>query len=126
MEKRYLLVAGIALIFVVAFGIYFTKSLENNADSTKLETNPSEIITVDQLVGYPTQFEGSPIRVTGVVTKVDEPKGIFLLGCEDACIKVPVRYTREMPQLGSEVIVRGEIRSEGGRYVFEGEEIEAR
>lgn len=64
------------------------------------------------------------LGLEGTVISVDESKNIFLLGCPDACIVLPMKYKGQMPESKSEIIVYGEIKKqEDRRYVFQGKEV---
>ena len=126
--KRNLLAAvvGIGLLLVVAFGAYFMKSPGDKSNPSEINADLLKVIDVDEMVRHPDQFEGS-IGVAGKVVKVDESKTSFALGCEDACVMMPVRYNGRMPDLESEIVVYGQIKqAEGGKYIFEGQNVEVR
>lgn len=87
------------------------------------KTASSEPIPLDNVVSYPDKFKGK-IRVAGRVAKVDAEKRLVALGCEDACVAMPVKVSGTMPKEGSDVIVHGEIKKDAdGRYLFEAESV---
>lgn len=124
MKKNFLIgIIGIGLLLAVVFGIYYIRQPGGQAVPTGANANLSKILSTDEIAKHPDRFKGS-IEVIGIVTKVDEFETLFFLGCEDACVAVPVKYEGQMPDLGSEVIVSGEIKeTEGGRYIIEGQKV---
>ena len=104
--------------------------MKNHAEKSNLQSennNPSiKVINVEEVVRAPEQYRDF-LGVEGTVIKVDESKSIFLLGCADACIFMPVKYKDQMPKVESEVIVYGEIKKqEDGRYIFQGKEVKTK
>jgi hypothetical protein len=151
MKKNFLVgVIGIVVLLAVVFVIYWTRvvpevnppyppfskgeterseqkpsTTDDKANLTKKDAN-TKVVDVDEIVKHPDQFKGT-IEVVGKVIEVDESKTFFALGCEDACVMIPVKYKGQMPELESYIIVSGEIKeSEGGRYIFEGQEVKVR
>jgi len=96
---------------------------DKTTNTAEKHTVPSKVVEVDEIVRQPSHFKGY-IGVIGKVIKVDEPKAFFVLGCEDACVMMPVRYRGQMPKMKTEIVVYGEIRkTDGGGFLFEGQEI---
>ena len=127
MKKTFL--AGmvvIGLLLATVFGIYFMKLRHEKADSPQTRANLSRIVDVDEMVKHPDRFKGF-IGVAGKAIKVDESKASFVLGCEDACVMMPVKYRGQIPDLRSDIIVYGEIKeTQDGKYIFEANEIKAK
>lgn len=118
--KNRLAILVFSLLSIVVLGVYFVR-FHNNLKETK-KTPDIKIVGVDEIVSKPLQFKGF-IGVVGEVIKVGASKGMFLLGCEDACVMMPVRYKGQMPKLGSSITVFGEVKKqENGKYIFEAEE----
>ncbi|MCG3147703.1 MAG: hypothetical protein PCFJNLEI_01144 [Verrucomicrobiae bacterium] len=87
---------------------------------------PGQPLSVDAVVEHPEKF-GGPIGVVGRVANVEPASGAFALGCEDACVAMPVKFSGTMPKAGSDVIVRGQIKKESdGRYIFNAESVTAK
>lgn len=87
---------------------------------------PEQPLTVDDVVARPERFDGT-IVVVGEVAKVNADGEMFALGCEDACVVLPVRSAGALPAAGSTVVVRGHIeRATDGRYVFVAQEVTQR
>lgn len=128
MKKKIITVTiGIGLLLAVMSGIYLVKNHAEKSNLQSEDDNPSvKIIDVEEVVKAPDRYKRF-LGVEGVVIKVNEAKGIFLLGCKDACIVMPVRYKGQMPEPKSEIIVYGEVRKqEDGRHVFQGKKVKTK
>ena len=124
--KRYLLaaIAGTALLLLAVLGIYFTRPPSDGQPAE--DASPLAVVDVDQIVKHPDRFGGA-VSVSGKVVKVDESGTAFALGCDDACVTMLVKYEGSMPDLGGEVIVRGQLKlTDEGRHFFEGRAVEGR
>ena len=74
----------------------------------------------------PEKFVGL-IGVEGTIAKVDEKNLAFTLGCEDACIAMPVKFSGRLPKEGANVIAYGEVKkTEQAKYIFVAQEIKAK
>ena len=83
-------------------------------------------VLVDAVVAQPAKFTGA-IAVAGRVTQTDARRGTFVLGCEDGCVAMPVKFAGKMPALNSDVVVHGQIQKTAeGRYVFAAQEVECK
>ena len=113
---------GIGLFLAAVFGIYSMKQ----SDELHANAEFPQVVDVDELAMHPDHFfQKGSIGVTGKVVKVDASQSVFVLGCEDACVMVPVKYSRQMPHLENQVVVYGQIKAaEDGRYVFEGRTVQ--
>ena len=123
--KKQIIIGTIVIGLVLAIiGIYFIRNITEKTISQKENNNQSiKVINVDRVISAPDHYKGF-LGVEGIVIKIDEDKNIFLLGCEDACIFIPVKYKGQMPEPNSEIIVYGEIKKqEDDKYVFEGKEV---
>ncbi len=124
MNKKSLIVFASAVVLVGAgFGLHLltTKAPENKEAHAAL--SQFKIVNVDVIVREPEKFTGT-IGVEGLVTKSDETGSTFALGCEDACILMPVKFAGQRPKEGTNVIVYGEIKkTEGAKYIFVAQEI---
>ncbi|MCM8796992.1 MAG: hypothetical protein NC923_03835 [Candidatus Omnitrophica bacterium] len=118
--KNRLAILVYSLLFIVVLGVCFVR-FHNNLKETK-KTPDIKIVGVDEIVSNPLQFRGF-IGVVGEVIKVNAAKGMFLLGCQDTCIIMPVRYKGQMPKLGDRITVFGEIKQEKEKYIFEATEV---
>lgn len=124
MKKVLAGVLKIGFFLTITSGICFGKSLiekpkhrsENNSSSIK-------IVSVDEVVKAPGEYKDF-LGVEGDVIRIDKSNSVFLLGCEDACIVMPVKYKGKMPKVKSKVIVYGEVKKqENGKYIFQAKEI---
>ena len=141
MKKIFLVgVIGIVVLLAVVFVIYWTvvvrevtterseqkpSTTDDKGNLKKTDVN-TKVVDVDEIAKHPDRFKDT-IGVVGKVIEVDESKAFFALGCEDACVMIPVKYKGQMPEVESYITVYGEIKeAEGGRYIFEGQEVKAR
>jgi hypothetical protein len=86
------------------------------------------VVDVDEIATNPGEFENSrSVGVTGKVISVNAGSSIFFLGCEDACLSIPVKYSDKSPSPGTRVTVYGKIRKDKeGKYIFEGDRLEVK
>ncbi len=117
-------IAGIALIGA-GFGAYLLASKSSQHHSTVEGFGKTTLVAVDQVVGDPEKFTGL-VGVNGSVSSVDESKSIFTLGCEDACVLLPVKFEGQMPKQGTNVVAYGKVEKDelsmkhGFKYVQDG------
>ena len=118
--KRPLPIAAL-LVILVAFALSVAYA-DTNAPA-KPTASDSPVLDVDKVVASPKKWKGK-IGVMGRVAKVDADKKLLVLGCEDACVAMPVKFSGEMPKEGNDVIVRGQItKDKQGRYLFDAETV---
>jgi hypothetical protein len=93
-------------------------------ETQPIATEPQvRIVSVDDVAESPEKFAGT-IAVTGRVTEV-KADGVFTLGCEDACVVVPVKFAGQLPPVGRDVVVHGQIKQGAeGRYLFDAQKVE--
>lgn len=85
-------------------------------------TAEMKILTVDDVAESPEKYTGQ-IAVEGRVTEVAE-NGLFTLGCDDACVAVPVKFAGAIPPKGRDVVVHGEIKkTDDGEYLFDAKKV---
>jgi len=127
MEKKSLGVIAIALVLIGAgWGVHWLTSKPSEKSVTQTTASKAKVVNVDDVVNNPDKFVGF-IGVEGTIAKVDEKNLTFTLGCEDACIEMPVRFSGRLPKEGTNVIAYGEVRkTEQAKYVFVAQEIEAK
>lgn len=127
MEKRLLVVVSIALVLLGAgWGVHVLTSKSSEKSGTQVTSNKVKVVNVDEVVSNPEKFAGV-IGVEGTVMKVDETNSTFTLGCEDACILMPVKFDGRSPKEGANVIAFGEVKkTEQARYIFVAQEIKAK
>lgn len=121
-----IIVAGI----LMAITLGFCTSIYPVSGANSSETNYDGIKTVpvEDVLASPQNFTGT-IGVIGQVGNIDQSKSMFFLSCKlpggvsCACAKMPVKYAGQMPSIGSDIIVYGEvITTDEGKYMFQGEE----
>jgi len=84
----------------------------------------AKIVNVDELAASPDQYIGS-VGVKGRVIGVNEPENLFMLGCEDACIGIPVKSLDHLPAEDARIVVYGELKQqEDGKYLLFASKIE--
>ncbi|MCX6677978.1 MAG: hypothetical protein NTU95_08560 [Methanothrix sp.] len=120
-------VAGILMVAVLGFCA--GTSPASGADASKADYTETEIVALENVLASPENFTGT-IGVTGKVISIDQSKSMFFMGCigaiSCACAEMPVKIFGEMPEIGSEVVVYGEITTtETGKYVFKGQEVKS-
>lgn len=82
-------------------------------------------ISADLYAVNPDLYPGY-IGLTGTIKEIDNSNHFFGLGCQDACILIPVKYYGTMPQMNSNIVVYGVLTNENGRYFFDGKEVKYR
>jgi hypothetical protein len=124
MENKSLASVLIALVLLGAgWGVHLLTSKSSEKSGTQTIGNKAKVVNVDDVVSNPEEF-GGVIGVEGTVTKVDEANSAFSLGCEDACILMPVKFDGRPPKEGTNVIAYGEVKKTGqAKYIFVAQEI---
>ncbi len=119
-KKVTILISSIALV-IVAVLIFLSKGPNNT--STNSQNAEMKLISIDKLVESPEKYAGL-VSVEGTVKEVVNNKNMFTLGCEDACIGLPVAYKGEMPKTESNIIALGEVKKDNnGKFFFDAKEI---
>lgn len=97
-------------------------------------SNPAGVLGVGQLVREVDRYKG-PVRVEGVVTAVVPDKKMLalvdvkqfkkcgILNCPTYLV-LPVLWSGVMPSLKDAIIVEGQVKESGGKFVFEAKKIE--
>lgn len=116
------------MIVVILVGAGWAVHLLTSETTTaKISDAGMTPVNVDDVVRNPEKFVGSPIGVAGTIIKVDETKSMLTLGCEDACIAMPVKIKAQPFQTGTNVIAYGEVKkTDQTKYIFIAEEIVAK
>ena len=127
MKRRVFVTAIAAIVLIgVGFGAYLLASKSSQHLTTVEDFGKTALVAVDQVVNDPEKFTGL-IGVNGSVSSVDESKSMFTLGCEDACIPMPVKFDGQLPKEGTNVIAYGEVtKTKKGKYVFVAREIKTK
>ena len=85
---------------------------------------PLPLVPVDELASKPESFHGQ-INVSGRVIEVSPGGDGFTLGCEDACVRIPVRFKGKAPEAQADVVARGRVtKNPDGLYVVEADSVE--
>lgn len=82
-----------------------------------------KVYTPSDILNSPQQFVGKSVQVRGLVVAVDANNSTFLLG--DYSVNLTVRYSSLPPafEVGKEMIVKGILQDEGGKWVFVAQDI---
>ncbi len=130
-KNRYpsgVILAGIMMALALGFCTWTCPAY--GVDSSETDAGGAEIVPVQDVLASPENFTGT-ISVSGLVMNIDQAKSMFFLSCKTAmstgscaCAKMPVKYGGQMPEVGSNVIVTGEVTTTtAGKYIFEGKEV---
>jgi cytochrome c-type biogenesis protein CcmE len=122
-KKPFSIFLVILALIGVGFGLHLLTSKAPEQNKVEVGTKTVSVVDVDDVANNPEKFVGL-IGIEGSVTSVDEEKSIFGLGCEDACVLVPVAYRGALPKEGTNVIAYGEVKkTNGDKYIFVAKEI---
>lgn len=121
-KKKSLIIFAIGIVVLLTtLIIYSNKGVENTTAGT--ENQELMAIDVDYVVENPEKYTGV-INVEGTVTEISDNKKFFTLGCEDACVNLPVSYKGDLPKVESNIIASGEVKKDvDGKYFFDAKEI---
>ena len=124
MKRRTFVTAIAAIVLIgVGFGAYLLASKSPQHRIAVEGFGKTTLVAVDQVVNDPEKFTGL-IGVNGSVSSVDESKSMFTLGCEDACVLMPVRFDGQLPKVGTDVTAFGKIqKNEQGKFLFVAKEL---
>jgi cytochrome c-type biogenesis protein CcmE len=115
-----IIITGVTVLIVAAL-IY--SSIDFNNPATNSVNSEVKLVAVENVVENPEEFAGL-INVEGTVKEILDNKKFFTLGCEDACVNLPVSYKGEIPKLESNIIALGEVKKDvDGKYFFDAMEI---
>lgn len=121
LKKKLLIAAGIIVLLIAAILIYSNGNFKNT--STNSGKSEIKLVDVDKVVESPEKFAGL-VNVEGTVKEVLDNQELFTLGCEDACVNLPVSYKGKMPKSESNIIAMGEVKKDAdGKFFFEAKEI---
>ncbi|MFI5251973.1 MAG: hypothetical protein ACHQQQ_06015 [Bacteroidota bacterium] len=127
MNKKSLILLTVAVVLIIAgFGVRLVTSKTNMIKESHETLGQTKVVSVDAVVADPETYTGI-IGVEGLVMKSEGGETAFALGCEDACVLMPVKYKGQPPQEGTNVVVYGEIKkTETSKYIFVAKEIVAK
>lgn len=128
----------IGVITIIASVFYSCSNSQESANTPQpppktsspglISPGAPKVVDVDEIAANPGEFENSrSVGVTGKVISVNATTSIFSLGCEDACLTMPVKYSEKLPSPGTRVTVYGKIRKDNeGKYIFEADRLEVK
>jgi len=121
-KKKSLVIVAISfVVLLLALLIYSNVGLKTT-DASSINSQV-KAIDVDYIVENPEKYSGL-INVEGTVKEVLDGKKFFTLGCEDACVNLPVSYKGELPKLESDIIAMGKVKKDNdGKFFFDAREI---
>ena len=122
-KKRILMAIAIIVVFIVTGTIYLLNKQErkriDSSDTVRIED-------VDKVAGSPGDYKGY-MGVAGKVLKLDTDTNFFQLGCNDACVAIPVKYMGNKPKKNDNVVIYGEIKKNDiGIYFFYATELKVK
>jgi len=121
-KKKSLIIVVIGFVVLLAALLIYSNVVFKNTTANSITTEVKPI-DVDYIVDKPEMYSGV-INVEGTVKEVLDNKKFFTLGCEDACVNLPVSYKGELPKLESNIIALGEVKKDvDGKYFFDAREI---
>jgi len=121
-KKKSLIIIFSSLVILISIILIYS-ILNSNDPITISPKSVLKVIDVDEVVEKPEKFSG-PISVEGIVKEIADDKKFFTLGCEDACVNLPVSYKGELPKLESNIIALGEVKKDiDGKFFFDAHEI---
>ncbi|MFA5431601.1 MAG: hypothetical protein WC319_01810 [Candidatus Paceibacterota bacterium] len=109
----------IKIVSVLVVFAFFGCTSKTNSN-TNSET--IKILKIDDVIENPENFKGT-ISVSGIVFNPDKSKNYFEIGCEDACVYLPVQYQGDLPQTKKEIILTGTLIKDADKYYFKAENI---
>ena len=135
MKNRIILIGCIALITSLVVVLNHGIQGANVSLSTAFasDSKPDEILGVDQLMKNVDHYKGI-IRVEGVVAMMSSDKGMLALidrGEFTKCrvvtcstLSLPVHWKGSMPIVGDTVKIKGQVKEQKGKLIFEAQELE--
>jgi cytochrome c-type biogenesis protein CcmE len=122
-KKSFAIFIAILALVGVAFGLRLLTSKHAEQSEAEIDIKKMSVVDVDKVASDPEKYVGL-IGIEGSVISVDGEKSTFGLGCEDACVLVPVAYRGALPKEGTNVIAYGEVqKTNGDKYIFVAKEI---
>ncbi len=128
-QRKSLIIVAISIVMLLSAILIYSvypvhhENVGSQNTSSSLGTKEIKSIDVDQIVDNPEKYSGV-IYVKGNVKEVSNSKKFFTLGCEDACVNLPVYYNGELPKLESNIVASGEVKKDAdGKFYFNAREI---
>lgn len=121
-KKKSVIIAVVGFVVLLSALLIYSNIGFKNTTANSISSEVKSI-DVDYVVENPEKYTGV-ISVKGTVKEVLDNKKFFTLGCEDACVNLPVTYKGELPKLESNIIALGEVKKDvDGKYFFDAMEI---
>ncbi|KUG25189.1 hypothetical protein ASZ90_004993 [hydrocarbon metagenome] len=121
-KKKSLVIVTISFVVLLLALLIYSNVSFKTTDANPINSQV-KVIDVDYIVENPEKYSGV-INVEGTVKEVLDSKKFFTLGCEDACVNLPVSYKGELPKLESNIVALGEVKKDvEGKYFFDAMEI---
>ena len=115
----------IIIIFtMIILSNYSCSNKSNKSDNSKDKI--SNVLSIDDVIENPENYKDL-IWVSGKVANVDSLHSTFNLGCEDACVYMPVECKGKLPSNSNEIIVYGQIvKNTDNKFIFKAKEYKAK
>ena len=125
MQKK-ILFTGLAVmaVLIIVSTLLFQSKNKNLLQPTEIKDNQKiQLVSIDKFVRQPDLYKGI-VGVSGTVKESTSSNSFFILGCEDACIRMPVKYDKQLPKLETKITVIGELKKTNeGKYIFNATDI---
>lgn len=123
MFKNKLSIIIISVIAISFLALIIYSSIEFIDPAANSVNSEMKIVDVDKVVENPEEYVGL-ISVEGRVNEIASDNKYFTLGCEDACVNLPVSYKGEFPKLESNIIALGKVKKDDdGKFFFDARKI---
>jgi len=130
MKIKSFLIGFIVISLLVTFVFFAQNTTTEIKDSKEIKDNKEikvsqkrQVVSIDELIMQPNLFKGV-IEISGTVQKSTTPESFFILGCDDACIMIPVEYNKQLPKPDMKITAIGELsKTKEGKYFFKATDI---
>lgn len=124
MKIKSFLIGFIVIAILVTFVFFAQNTTIEIKDSKEIKVSQKrQVVSIDELIMQPNLFKGV-IEISGTVQKSTTPESFFILGCDDACIMIPVEYNKQLPKPDMKITAIGELsKTKEGKYFFKATDI---
>ena len=124
MKIKSFLIGFIVISLLVTFVFFAQNTTIEIKDSKEIKVSQKrQVVSIDELIMQPNLFKGV-IEISGTVQKSTTPESFFILGCDDACIMIPVEYNKQLPKPDMKITAIGELsKTKEGKYFFKATDI---
>ena len=124
MQKKILFTCFAFIPVLVAIAFFFQSDNKSLSQPAGIKGSRNiQLVSIDKFVRQPDLYKGI-VGVTGTVKKSTSPKSFFILGCEDACIRMPVKYDKQPPEPETRITAIGKLeKTKEGKYIFDATDI---